>query len=344
MDKEKDLFEVTEKKEEVRETFVPKSQKNWWQKKTLSERIWFIILSSATVVFLVFGFLGHLMFNEGTVLYELSVNTIGKFFNIISFIGTSYPNIIETVVIIVFIWALNKIIFVLIKLLTMSGSRSETLGFLIASILKYSLMIVAIFLVLAAWGVQTTALLASAGILGLAISFGAQSLIQDVLAGLFIIFEHQFSVGEVVEVGGFRGKVIEIGIRTTKIESLLGDVRIINNSDIRNTINASNNLIVTIVEIPIPYEEDLERIEQLLLENLPGMAERNPKIIEGPEYGGVNNFDERGLVIRVNIKTLELDKYSCRRAINRELKLLFDKYNIEIPHRQITIHTEKVSQ
>ncbi|MGI6786961.1 MAG: mechanosensitive ion channel family protein [Acholeplasmataceae bacterium] len=342
MEQEKKVDENLEEKveeSEEKEFFSPQNEKNWWQKKSLSDKIWFIILTATAVIFLFFGFLGQYIFKEGTVLYELSVNTIGKFFNFIAFIGESYVHILETLVIIVFIWAINKIIYVIMKLITIKGSRAETLGFLITSILKYSLMIVGLFLILSAWGVQTTALLASAGILGLALSFGAQNLIQDVIAGLFIIFEQQFTVGEVIEVNDFRGEVIEIGIRTTKIRSLLGDVKIINNSDIRNTVNASNNLIITIIEIPIPYSENLERVEKILEENFAGMAERNPTIIEGPLYGGVNGFDERGVIIRINIKTLELDKYPARRAINRELKLLFDKYEIDIPYKQISVHT-----
>ncbi|MGI6781846.1 MAG: mechanosensitive ion channel family protein [Acholeplasmataceae bacterium] len=346
MEHEKDMYDLEDenKEEHVKEEMTPTKSKNWWQRKALPDKIWFTILTGTAIIFLFFGFLGQFIFKEGTVFYELSVNTIGKFFNVIAFIGKSYVHILETVVIIVFIWAINKIIYVLMKVITIEGSKAQTMGRLITSILKYTLMIVGIFLILSAWGVQTTALLASAGILGLALSFGAQSLIQDVLAGLFIIFEEQFQVGDVVEVNGFRGKVIDIGIRTTKIESLLGDVKIISNSDIRNTINASNNAIITIIEIPIPYREDLERVEKILEANFEGMAKRNPKIMEGPYYTGVNGFDERGVIIRVNIKTLELDKFEARRAINRELKLLFDKEGIHIPHKQITVVSENLDK
>jgi small conductance mechanosensitive channel len=332
---QKDIFEREE--EEIKEIMKPSTKENWWTKKALSDKIWFIILLSAAIIFLFLGFLGQFIFKEGTVLYELSVNTIGKFFNFAAFIGKNYVHILETLVIIVFLWAVNKIVYLIMKLITMQGSKAQTMGKLITSILKYTLMILGIFLILSVWGVQTTALLASAGILGLALSFGAQSLIQDVLAGLFIIFEEQFKVGDMVEINGFSGKVIEIGIRTTKIQSLLGDIKIVSNSDIRNTINASNNPIITIIEVPIPYAEDLEKVEKLLEDNFADMAKKIPTIIEGPYYGGVNGFDERGVIIRVNIKTLEIDKFPSRRAINRELKLLFDREGINIPRKQITI-------
>ncbi|NMA04985.1 MAG: mechanosensitive ion channel family protein [Acholeplasmataceae bacterium] len=316
-------------------------EKNFWQRKTLSDKIWFIILVSAAAIFLIIGIIGQYVFKEGTVLYELSVNTIGKFFDVFSFIKNNYMNIIESIVIIVFLWALNKLIFLFMKLITIDGSRAETLALLIASILKYTLMILSVFLVLSAWGVKTSALLASAGILGLAISFGAQSLIADMLSGLFIIFEHQFAVGDVIEVDGYRGKVLEIGIRTTKVQSLLGEIKIINNSDIRNTINASNNLILTVVEIPISHDENLERVEKIIKDNLENIKKAIPQIVETPTYGNVDKFTDQGVVFRIYIKTTELDKWAARRAVNREFKLLFDKHNIKISYPHVVIEEKK---
>ncbi len=328
------------KAKNTNEVKVP-CKKNFWQKKSLSDKIWFIILVSFAAIFLIIGIIGQYVFKEGTVLYELSVNTIGKFFDVISFVKNNYMNIIESVVIVVFLWGLNKLIFLFMKLITIDGSRAETLALLIASILKYTLMILSIFLVLSAWGVKTSALLASAGILGLAISFGAQSLIADMLSGLFIIFEHQFAVGDVIEVDGYRGKVLEIGIRTTKVESLLGEIKIINNSDIRNTINASNNLILTIVEIPISHDENLEKVEKIIKDNLEHIKEEIPQIVEVPTYGNIDKFTEQGVVFRIYIKTMELDKWAARRAVNRQVKLLFDKHNIKISYPHVVIEQKK---
>ncbi len=109
---------------------------------------------------------------------------------------------------------------------------------------------------------------AGAGILGLALSFGAQSLIEDVIAGLFIIFEKQFQVGDIIQAHGFRGKVTEIGVRTTTLVDVNGDVLIINNSDLRQTINTSANLSPAICDISIAYDEDIERVEKIILANI----------------------------------------------------------------------------
>ena len=127
-----------------------------------------------------------------------------------------------------------------------------------------------------AWGVQTPTLLAGAGILGLALSFGAQSLIEDVIAGLFIIFEKQFQVGDIIQAHSFRGKVTEIGVRTTTLVDVNGDVLIINNSDLRQTINTSANLSPAICDISIAYGEDLERVEKVILSNIEGLRKKIP--------------------------------------------------------------------
>ena len=124
-------------------------------------------------------------------------------------------------------------------------------SFAVTATVVVTVVIVGVFLVLSAWGVQTPTLLAGAGILGLALSFGAQSLIEDVIAGLFIIFEKQFQVGDIIQAHSFRGKVTEIGVRTTTLVDVNGDVLIINNSDLRQTINTSANLSPAICDISI---------------------------------------------------------------------------------------------
>ena len=127
---------------------------------------------------------------------------------------------------------------------------------------KYITTILAIFLVLSTWGVATPTLLVGAGIVGLAISFGAQSLIEDVIAGLFIIFEKQFLIGDIIQVEKFRGRVIEIGIRTTSLEDVNGDILIVNNSDLRMIVNTSANLSPAICDISVSYGQDLTYIEK----------------------------------------------------------------------------------
>jgi len=197
--------------------------------------------------------------------------------------------------------------------------------------------IIAFFLILSAWGVETPTLLAGAGIIGLALSFGAQSLIEDIFAGLFIIFEKQFVVGDIIQVGNLRGTVKEIGIRISKIEDLNGDVLIINNSDIRGAINTSCSLSVSICDISVEYGADLEKIEEVIKSHLPEIKKNIPLIVEGPFYVGVDQLADSAVVIRVTAKTEEINRNRVRRELNRELKLLFDKHQINIPFPQLVV-------
>ena len=210
-----------------------------------------------------------------------------------------------------------------------------------SSFIKYLIVIIAMFLILSAWGVQTPTLLAGAGILGLAISFGAQSLIEDIFCGLFIIFEKQFAVGDVIQISGMRGTVREIGIRITKIEDKEGDILIINNSDIRGAINTSSSLSVAICVISINYSEDLEKVEKIINENLEEIGKNIPAIKQGPFYTGVDALADSSVVLRILAKCEELEKYKVARALNREMKLLFDRNNIGIPFPQLVIHQEE---
>jgi small conductance mechanosensitive channel len=265
-------------------------------------------------------------------------NTVGKFFNVANIFVNNTMALIETLVIVFFMWALNEIIKYLTNLLIKKFRSKSTLWIIIRSIIKYGSVIAGVFLILSAWGVQTPTLLAGAGILGLALSFGAQSLIEDVIAGLFIIFEKQFQVGDIIQAHGFRGKVIEIGVRTTTLEDVNGDVLIINNSDLRQTINTSANLSPAICDISIAYDEDIERVEKIILANIEDIKKRIPDIVEGPFYRGVQSLSESSIVIRIYAKTDELKKYQVTRDLNKEMKLLFDRNGIQIPFNQIVVH------
>ena len=123
-------------------------------------------------------------------------------------------------------------------------------------------------MILKTLGVDTTAILAGIGILGLIVGLGAQPLIADIIAGLFIVFENVFEVGDIIVVDGFRGTVDDIGIRTTKIEDVGGNIKVINNADIKTLVNMTQALSVANCEMSIEYGESLERVEAILAEAL----------------------------------------------------------------------------
>ncbi len=308
--------------------------------KNKKEKVRFFVIAGLIFVFVLLGVLTPIIF-KGTTFDTVISNSIGKFFNIVKFFSDNYINILESIAIIVFMWIINQVLKLILKLLTRKGNHGETIGKLLLSVVAYGSVIVTLFLILSAWGVQTPTLLASAGILGLAVSFGAQSLIEDIFAGLFIIFEKQYVVGDVIQVGDFRGTVIEIGIRVTKIEDINGDIKTINNSDVRGAINTSSCLSPAICDISISYSADLEKIEKIIESNLQKMKDEIPAIAEGPYYKGVQSLANSSVIIRIYAKTLENNKYQVVRDMNRFMKVLFDNNAIEIPFPQLVVHTPK---
>ncbi|HPG42343.1 MAG TPA: mechanosensitive ion channel family protein [Acholeplasmataceae bacterium] len=305
--------------------------------KSKQEKVRLIVLGSIIVLFILLGSLADVIF-PNTTFSNIINQSIGKFFNMVKFVKNEYVTILESLTIFIFVWVLNHVLLFLVNLLTKKGHRGETVGKLMASVIRYMSFVVAFFLVLSAWGVETPTLLAGAGIIGLGLSFGAQSLIEDIIAGLFIIFEKQFVVGHIVEINDRRGIVREIGIRTTKIEDLNGDVLIINNSDIRGIINTSIELSTAISDVGIEYSEDIHKVEALLQKNLVEMKKKIPEIIEGPYYMGVEALADSSVVVRLQARCDEINKNRVRRAMNREIKLLFDQEGINIPFNQIVVH------
>ncbi len=311
-----------------------------FKEKSKKEKLQIIIVSAVIIIFLFLGMFSSMLF-PGTTFAQIINSSIGKFFNLIDFFSNNYVIVLESLTIVIFVWIINKLLQVLVPLLTREGQRSETIGKLMSSVIKYMIVLVAIFLILSAWGVQTPTLLAGAGILGLAISFGAQSLIEDIFCGLFIIFEKQFSVGDVIQINDMRGSVIEIGLRITKIQDKNGDILIINNSDIRGAINTSSELSQSICLISISYSEDLEKVEKLIQDHLKEVGDKISMIKNGPFYTGVDSLADSSVVLRILAKCHELDRYKVQRAMNREFKLLFDKNNIEIPFPQLVVHKQE---
>lgn len=219
-----------------------------------------------------------------------------------------------------------------------SGAQGETLSRLLSNFVKYASVIVLLYECLALLGVDTATLLTSAGIIGLMISLGAQKLVSDIIAGLFIIFEGEFRVGDIVTVGDWRGTVVEIGIRTTKIEEAGGNIKVLNNSSISGIINMTKRYSFAACDFGIEYGESLERVEYILKQELPHMKERIPSILDGPFYKGVTELGDSSVNIKIVAQCRESDRIQLMRDLNREVKLLCDKYEINIPFPQVVLN------
>ncbi|MDO4484858.1 MAG: mechanosensitive ion channel family protein [Clostridia bacterium] len=228
--------------------------------------------------------------------------------------------------------------WVIRRITRMESSRTETVGRLVDSFIKYITAIGVIFYSLQFFGVDTGTLLAGAGILTLIVGLGAQQLVADIMAGLFIVFEGEFRVGDIVTIDGWRGTVEEIGIRTTKIKSPGQDIKIVRNSAISGVINQTRQFSYAVADCGIEYGESLERVEAVLKRELPHIKEHLPAIVDGPFYKGVAELGDSSVVVRIVAQCAEKDRIQLQRDLNREIKLIFDRNDVGIPFPQIVIN------
>ena len=208
-----------------------------------------------------------------------------------------------------------------------------------ASVIRYVAAIVLLCWGLSILGVDLSTIVTSVGILALIIGFGAESLIEDLVTGTFMLLENQYNVGDIVEVGGFRGTVHEIGIRTTSLMDVGGNIKIINNSDMRNILNRSDKASVAGTSIDVPYETDLEDFEP----KIPGLMQQifekhRDVMLSPPRYLGVQELGASGVTLKFVVEVEEDKIFSAPRILNRELLVGFKKLGVECPFPQVDVH------
>ena len=237
------------------------------------------------------------------------------------------------------VWLAYQIIKLILGALAKKGGRTQTVVNLVSGLLKYVAVIVAVVWGLSILGVNATAVLAGVGIVGLILGFGAQSLIEDIITGAFIIFENQYSVGDIIILDDFRGTVRSIGVRTTVIEDAGGNLKVVNNSDIRNFQNRSRNNSVALVLVAVSYGTDLRKLERLLQEKLPTLKEEHPDLyLNAPRYLGVDELADSGVNLKFAVDVTEANVFAGQRMLARDLKILFDDNGVEIPFPQVVVH------
>ena len=182
--------------------------------------------------------------------------------------------VLRLVVMVCLVLAVQKALVLLLGLFKHSTHRSATVITITQSLLRYASAIIILCWGLSIVGVDVSTIMASVGVVALIVGFGAESLIEDVITGFFMLFENQYNVGDIVEVGGFRGTVTDIGIRTTSITDPGGNVKIINNSNMKDILNRSDHASRSVADIQIPYETDLPAFEEKLPEILKGYLQR----------------------------------------------------------------------
>ena len=212
--------------------------------------------------------------------------------------------------------------------------RAETMGSVLKSIASGVIIAIVIVMVLDQVGVNIAPIIASAGIVGVALGFGAQNLVKDFLSGIFMILEDQYGVGDSVDLGEAIGTVEAVGLRVTRLRDVDGTVWYVRNGEILRVGNQSQNWARTVLDITVAYESDLDQVQQLLQEEATAMYEDEQYhdiIIEAPEVWGVERFDKDGAVVRVVLKTAPLQQWPVARALRQRIKSRFDAAGIRIP-------------
>ncbi len=225
---------------------------------------------------------------------------------------------------------------VLYHLARISDLQKETVFLLLRNALKYASAIIFLYIGLAQFGVNTKALWASAGVLSLMVGFGAKDLINDIIAGIFIIFEGTYKIGDWVSVGSWFGSVEEIGLRYTKV-SYYSDTKIFNNSSMRDIVNSDGDVAKETVKVPIPYETDLLEVEKLLEQELPLMMDKIPGLVKPPKYNGVDSLEDSDVLLRIKVLSVPWRRRKAMRGVLREIKLLFDREGIHVPYNHVVV-------
>lgn len=212
--------------------------------------------------------------------------------------------------------------------------RTEAMGSLLKSSATGLIMAVVVVMVLAKLNIDIAPIIASAGIVGVALGFGAQNLVKDFLAGTFMIFEDQLGVGDIVDLGLASGTVEAVGLRVTRLRDVNGTVWHVRNGEILRVGNQSQNWSRTVLDITVGYDADLDRVQQILQDEANALH-ADPQfagvIIEPPEVWGVERFDKDGAVVRVVLKTAPMKQWLVARAMRQRVKARFDEEGIRIP-------------
>lgn len=257
---------------------------------------------------------------------------------------------IKIIIIFIVIKVLTKIVYVIIdrtmgkrkkNIFNADEKKLNTLSTVLKNIVKYVFYFIGLVMVLDMFNISTSSILATAGIGGLAIGFGAQSLVKDIITGFFILFEDQFSVGDYVKIGEYEGIVEELGVRVTKIRDFSGELHIIPNSNIGAVTNKTRGAMRALVKVSVAYEEDMDKVINILEQVCNEIRENNKNIVDGPTILGISNLGEYGIDFTIVAKTNPMDQWSVEREIRKKIKETFDRENIEIPYPKLIIYNNK---
>lgn len=225
-----------------------------------------------------------------------------------------------------------------INKLQVSDRRLTTLTDILKKVIKYILIFIGIVTSLELFGINTTSIIATAGIGGLAIGFGAQSLVKDIITGFFILLEDQYAIGDHIRIDSKEGIVEELGVRVTKVRAFSGDLHIIPNGSITIVDNMTRGAMRALIKVAVAYEEDVDRAMEVMDRVGKSVASENTNIVDGPTVLGISDFGSSDVVITMVAKTKPMEQWAVERELRKKIKEAFNRENIEIPYSKVVVY------
>lgn len=216
--------------------------------------------------------------------------------------------------------------------------RKKTIYGLIRNMFRVLIIIIVILTLLNIYGINTNGLIASISVIGVVIGLAFQDLLKDFVAGVSIVIEGQYLVGDTVTINGFKGEVIALGLRSTRIKSFTGETMIIDNHLITEVINYNLSDSLALVDIDIAYESNIEKVEKVLNKLCVRLTKELPYLKGNVELLGINSLESSSIKFRITVLTEAMKQYEVQRIMLREIKLELDKNDIVIPYNQVVVH------
>lgn len=272
---------------------------------------------------------------------------IEEMFTNFSFDNPFFQKLISLAILTIFVFLLyHFILYVLKKSISMKQKkfgekgkkRSDTVSSLIRSTMRYFTIPVYLLLLLQTLGINTSALFASAGFLGLVLGFAFQDLLKDIVSGFFIIIERAYEVGDYVKIGEFEGTVKSVGIKTTVIISYTGDSYIINNRDVSNVVNSTTiGFYVVVNRIEVGYKTNIDEFKESFAHLASETSKKYNCVVTEPQFLGVDKYSNNGMVLLFHTKVKMMTQFQYRRDFNLDLLEFCKANHYEIPYQTITI-------
>lgn len=216
--------------------------------------------------------------------------------------------------------------------------KNKTIAGIVTNILKYLIIVIDILIILSLFGVDTKGIIASLGIVGVVVGLAVQDTLKDFFSGIFILTEDQYRVGDTVTIGDFKGEVISLGLKTTRVRAYTGEIKIISNRNINELINHSKANSLAIVDVATEYHEDTNKIETTLEDLCQKLSNELPNLRGKLQSLGIVDLGDDAVVFRVTVETKPMMHYEVERLIRKAIKEEFKKQKINIPFRQLVIH------